>query len=161
MSQKAHQLAQARYFHVYNKSISGFQIFRAPANASRFIQTLSYYRAPHTQMSFSQAIRTNTYQPTSALTHVNNSLHILAYCIMPTHYHLLVNVDGAQTLSQFISVVENSYTRYLNRKTNRLGPLWQSRFKKRVIESNSELLHVTRYIHLNPTNEDLIDNPKD
>src|SRR3990167_5084070 len=110
MSLKAYRLTQGQYFHVYNKSISGFQIFGAPANASRFIQTLSYYRASSMQMSLSQALRTNTYQQMNVLTHVNDSIHVLAYCIMPTHYHLLINVDSEQTLSQFISVVENSYT---------------------------------------------------
>ena len=55
----------------------------------------------------------------------------------------------------------NSYTRYFNTKTKRKGPLWQGRFKSVLIKTDEQLLHLTRYIHLNPTSEDLVERPED
>ena len=80
---------------------------------------------------------------------------------MPDHYHLLVKIIHANKFSQYISIVENSFARYFNVKNNRKGPLWQSRFKSVIIESNEHLLHVSRYIHLNPATNYLVDNPED
>ncbi|MCR4277006.1 MAG: hypothetical protein NUV87_02650, partial [Candidatus Roizmanbacteria bacterium] len=66
----------------------------------------------------------------------------------------------ANKFSMYLSNVENSFSRYFNIKNNRKGPLWQSRFKSVIIESNEHLLHVSRYIHLNPTTNYLVDFPE-
>ena len=60
-----------------------------------------------------------------------------------------------------MSDVENSFTRYFNIKFGRKGPLWQNSFKSVEIRSNEQLLHVSRYIHLNPTTNRLVDRPED
>ena len=64
-------------------------------------------------------------------------------------------------LSTFISNFTNSYTRYFNTKTERKGPLWESRFKSVVVTTDEQLLHLTRYIHLNPTTANLVNEPQD
>ena len=80
---------------------------------------------------------------------------------MPDHYHLLVKIKKERYFSHFMSVIENSFSRYFNVKFNRKGPLWQSRFKAVLIESNEELLHVSRYIHLNPVTSYYVDKPEE
>lgn len=80
---------------------------------------------------------------------------------MPDHYHLLIKSLSHEKISKYISDVENSYTRYFNIRNNRKGPLWQSRFKAVVIKNNLQLLHVSRYIHLNPTTNSLVNHPED
>jgi len=80
---------------------------------------------------------------------------------MPTHIHLLLVQTYENGISEFMKCVLDSYTRYFNLKTNRKGPLWQSRFKHALIEDEEQLMHVTRYIHLNPATEHLVEKPED
>jgi len=84
------------------------------------------------------------------LTRNPTQIKFLAYCFMPNHFHflLLQKVDGG--ISKFLSNVQNSYTRYYNTKHKRIGPLFLNQFKAVRIEEGDQLLHVARYIHLNP-----------
>ena len=69
---------------------------------------------------------------------------------MPNHFHILLKQEEESGISEFISKTLNSYTKYFNTKYNRVGPLFQGQFKAVRVESNEQLLHVHRYIHLNP-----------
>ena len=88
-----------------------------------------------------------------------NNIKIYAYCIMPDHYHLLLSSKSRAHVSQYINNVENSFTRYLNVKSNRKGPLWQSPYRHSLITDTRVFLHVSRYIHLNPTTSYLTERP--
>jgi len=91
----------------------------------------------------------------------NAYVNVICYCIMPDHYHLLVKNNIASSFYKFINDFENSYTRYFNMKTKRKGPLWESSFKAVNITTNEHLLHISRYIHLNPTSSNLVLIPED
>ena len=80
---------------------------------------------------------------------------------MPDHYHLLLKVLKENMLSKYISDVENSFSRFFNIKLKRKGPIWESRFKAVRVKTNEQLLHVSRYIHLNPTSSNLVEKPED
>ena len=149
------------FYHVFNKSISNFRIFSKSENGLRFIDTLDYYNDLKTKLSLSVYLRKNSLNTNLLIPKDNSIAKIIAYCIMPDHYHLLVKIIYANKFSMYLSNVENSFSRYFNIKTNRKGPLWQSRFKSVIVESNEHLLHVSRYIHLNPTTSYLVDNPED
>ena len=79
---------------------------------------------------------------------------------MPTHIHLIVEqlVDGG--ISLFMGNILNSYARYFNIKYKRLGPLWVGRFKEALVETDEQMLHLSRYVHLNPTTANLIEKPE-
>ena len=149
------------FYHVFNKSIANFGIFSKSENGSRFIDSLDYYNNRKTKLSLSVYLRKNSLDTNLLIPKDNSIAKLISYCIMPDHYHLLVKIIHADKFSQYISNVENSFSRFFNIKTNRKGPLWQSRFKSVIIESNEHLLHVSRYIHLNPTTNYLVDNPED
>ena len=78
---------------------------------------------------------------------------------MPDHYHLLLKIIKGD-FSKYLGTVENSYSRFFNLKYNRKGPLWQGSFKAVRIKNNEQLLHVSRYIHINPTTSNLIAKPE-
>jgi putative transposase len=78
---------------------------------------------------------------------------------MPTHLHIALKQLKTGGISAFMGNVLNSYTRYFNTRSNRKGPLWQSRFKHVPVESDEQLSHLTRYIHLNPVTEHLCEDP--
>lgn len=148
-------------FHICNKSISNYHIFRSEKLLSKFFTTLNYYNNDQLKISLSRALRTELNLSNILLQREENIVHIIAYCIMPDHYHLLVMINKSEFFSKYINNVESSYTRYYNKLYNRKGPLWQSRFRAVHISDNSTLLHVHRYIHLNPTTAILVQKPED
>ena len=86
---------------------------------------------------------------------------IVAYCFMPNHFHFLLKQKANDGISKFIANFTNSYGRYFNSKNKRNGPLFQNRFRATRIETEQQLLHVSRYIHLNPYSAYLVKNLKE
>lgn len=84
-----------------------------------------------------------------------------AYCLMPNHYHLLLIQRGTTSLSKYISVVFNSYIQALNKQKHRKGSLFEYRFKNIPINKQEYLLHLCRYIHLNPVKANFVSHPTD
>ena len=85
-------------------------------------------------------------------------VQIIAYCLMPTHVHLVLKQLTDSGLSIYMGNVLNSYARYFNTKHQRKGPLWESRFKNVRVTSDDQLLHLTRYVHLNPVTAHLAED---
>jgi len=81
-----------------------------------------------------------------------------AYCLMRNHYHLLLETPQAN-LSQIMQNINTSYTVYINMRHRRFGHLFQGRFKAIVVDKESYLLQLSRYIHLNPVRSGIIDSP--
>ena len=150
-------------YHICNKSIANFRIFNGPILAGRFINLLEYYNTTLTLDRFSVFLRKNkNYKYKNLLSPKEFPLvKFISYCIMPDHYHILVKILSDNLISKFINDIQNSYSRYLNTRFKRKGPLWQSRFRSIKIISNEQLLHVSRYIHLNPTTSRLVKIPEE
>lgn len=137
------------YYHVFNRGVAKQQIFHDEHDHLRFLQTLSFYREskPETKLSLIAPERMQTIlaeEPVSPL------VEILAYCLMPNHFHLLLkqNTDGG--ISFFLQQLQNSYGRFYNTKRHRVGTIFQGPFKAVAVTTNEQLLHLSRYIHLNP-----------
>ena len=156
------KFVEGEIYHVFNKSISGYAILKNLDNAQRFLNTFEYYNSSLNLKSYSQSIRTKKFEYKNIIYPIDNTLcKILTYCIMPDHYHFLLKIVKDNSFSKFIGDLENSFTRYFNIKFDRKGPLWQNSFKAVEIRSNEQLLHVSRYIHLNPTTSRLVERPED
>jgi putative transposase len=85
------------------------------------------------------------------------SLNLFSYCLMNNHFHLyfetrLANIDKAMCFLQA------SYSRYFNKRYLRIGPLFQSRYKSRLIKEDSDSRSLVRYIHQNPTEAGIVKN---
>ena len=78
------------------------------------------------------------------------SVELLAYCLMPNHFHILFYQEEAKAISSLMRGLMTSYSVYFNRKYKRSGPLFESRYKSSLITSDEYLMHISRYIHLNP-----------
>ncbi|MDP2632892.1 MAG: transposase [Candidatus Curtissbacteria bacterium] len=79
-----------------------------------------------------------------------DKLNLISYCLMPNHFHLLIKQSTKEAITDFMRALSNSYVRYFNEKYERVGALFQGKFKAVLIESDIYLLHLSRYIHLNP-----------
>jgi len=151
-------------YHICNKSISHFNIFHEPFFVDRFLDVLEYYNSSEHKMGYSQLEKYNkVFMPLGLLQRNENQIiRFLAFCIMPDHYHLLIKplIQDNKAIYLYIGKIENSFSRYFNLHKNRKGPLWQSRFRSVAIKSNEQLLHVSRYIHLNPVTAELTEKPE-
>jgi putative transposase len=155
---------QGGIYHICNKSISNFNIFHDEFLVSRFLEVVEYYNSSEHHLSYSKLEDADRqFTPLGLLSRDPSHLvRVLAYCIMPDHYHLLIAplIQDNKAIYLYISKIENSFTRYFNLKKNRKGPLWQSRFRSVVVKSDEQLLHVSRYIHLNPVTVGFVDSPE-
>jgi len=79
-----------------------------------------------------------------------NKLVLVCYCLMPNHFHLLIKQHEKGSMKDFIHSLLLRYSMYFNKKYKRVGPVFQGRFKAILIENENYLLHLSRYIHLNP-----------
>ena len=153
---------KGQIYHICNKSIANYKIFGRTSTVIRFIHTLDFYNNSNLSKRFSNAKRENKYTFNKLiLPKPNRLLKIIAFCVMPDHYHLLIKLLKNDILSKYINNLQNSFTRYFNIKMKRKGPLWQSRFRSVEVKTDEQLLHVSRYIHLNPTTANLVNKPED
>jgi REP element-mobilizing transposase RayT len=83
-----------------------------------------------------------------------------AYVLMTNHYHLIIETPEAN-LSKAMHYIISSYTMYINKKRKRSGHLFQGRFKSIVVEKDSYLVELSRYIHLNPVRTKMAERPED
>lgn len=150
------------YYHVFSRSIAKFQIFNRPEDYNRIITALKLYQFKDFCYGFSHFL---TLSKSAQLAHIKSLdsspriVDIIAYCIMPTHIHLILKQNLDNGVSLFMSKVLDSYSRYFNLQHGRKGPLWESRFSDILILNDNQMLHLTRYIHLNPTSAGLVKNP--
>jgi len=85
---------------------------------------------------------------------------IHAWCLMPTHFHLLVESGNRPGLSLLLHRLLTAYTVYFNRRHKRHGHLFQGRFKSLIVDKAGYLLALSRYIHLNPVQAKMTTQPE-
>ncbi len=156
-------LIKGETYHIFSKSIASFKIFRRESEYERMKNLVKYYKMEKTPLRFSFFMEVKDKQKFSREHFAAGKvlIDIIAYCLMPTHIHLILKQLKDNGISIFMNNILNSYSRYFNVKTKRKGPLWESRFKRVLIEADEQLLHLSRYIHLNPVTAYLVDKPED
>lgn len=151
-------LANGCHYHVFNKSIAGFEIFRSPGESLRMREALCFYRTALPGRCFSQAMSMGKAHAPEL--HGPPRVRIIAYCVMPTHLHLFLEQRTTDGISDYMRYVMHSYGAYFNLRLNRRGPLWESRFKNVRVTDDAHAVHLARYIHLNPVSAGLVERPE-
>jgi len=155
-------LVTNHYYHVVNRTFDSIKIFRDKGHCLRAINLLFYYQPKTPPMRYSYFIRLPLKEQAKKLEKNNKKLvDIICFCFMPTHFHFLLKQKLKNGISTFLSRFTNSYTRYFNTKKKRIGPLFQGKFKAVKIDNEQQLLHVSRYIHLNPYSSKVVKNLKE
>ncbi len=148
-------------YHVFNRAVAGVPIFSSTKDFLRFLDLINYYRFKDTPVSFSQFKQIEKEQREEIfdrLVKVNNpQVEILAFCLMDNHFHFLLKQKLDFGIVKLISNLQNGYAKYFNIRTERTGPLFQPMFKSVRVVTGEQLLHVSRYIHLNPSTGYLVE----
>ncbi len=154
MPKRTTQLITTNIYHIYNRAIDKRTVFRNEIEYKHAIKTFSYYlySSPSPKLSsflkLSEDLRTNILNKFRG---EDKKLIIpLAFCLMPNHFHFLIIQSEDGGISKFAANFQNSYAKYFNTKYHRVGPIFLPRFKAVRMEDENQLLHVSRYIHLNP-----------
>lgn len=147
-------LVNGQIYHIFNRSINRKPIFVTRRENLRAIETLSFYRFHKPPVRLSLFLLWNSSRKSELVTKLTQKrkvlITILSYCLMPNHFHLLLRQEIDNGISNYLSQIQNSYTKYFNTKFKETGHLFQGRFKAIRIETDEQLIHVSRYIHLNP-----------
>jgi putative transposase len=152
------------YYHVFNRNVPGLNCFIDERECRHFIETLWYYNLVKPPLRFTKYLHSSwdvrkqwklTWEP------LPQRIKMVAYCLMQNHYHFLVQQSAYEGISTFIRLLQNSFAHYHNTKNKRVGPVFTGRFKAVLIENNNQLLHVSRYIHLNPVTAYIVRSIKD
>lgn len=154
------KLVAGQAYHIFNKSIAGFKIFNSDSEFKRMMAVICFYQRENPSLKFSRFTELKKIEK-EHLQSGEKLVEIIAYCLMPTHAHLILKQLKDNGISIFMSNIQNSYARYFNIKLDRKGPLWVGKFKNVLVETDEQLLHLTRYIHLNPTTAGLVNKPEE
>ena len=153
-------LATKQIYHTINRSIARIPIFEKQRDYQRAIEAIDFYRYNNPTISLSHYKRLPKEVKEAFTKRLRKKpvlIDILAFCLMPNHCHFLLKQNQDKGISTFMSNFQNSYAKYFNTKYKRMGGLFQSMFKAVRIETDEQLLHVSRYIHLNPVSAYLIE----
>jgi putative transposase len=151
------QFIKNGYYHLYNRGVEKRIIFIDSQDYGVFTSYLKEYLLPKKIDELGKIIAdtgSNIYQKDKArkLLRLNNfaeSFMLIAYCFVPNHFHMLVKQEDADTIDRFMNSLCTRYSMYFNRKYKRVGPLFQGLYKAVLVETDEQLLHLSRYIHQN------------
>lgn len=146
MSNKPRNITPNNFYHVYNRAIDKRTIFYTEKDYEYFINKALFFKE-----------KTN--------------IKILAYCVLPNHWHFLLKEPTSQvdqtsqvrysSISKFISLLSNSYTKYFNIHKNHSGRIFQGQFKSKLITDDAYLQNIIKYINLNPIKHKISKNIND
>ena len=143
------------YYHIYNRGVEKRIIFQDEQDYKVFLSYLKEYLSPVKNHNDLITIVTLQGQSFKAVKRQPKNYHLkvnlLAYCLMPNHYHLLIHQKDKQLIEKFMRSLSTRYSQYFNKKYKRVGPLFQGRYKAVLVKNEEYLLHLSRYIHLNPS----------
>ena len=156
--------ANEEIYHVYNRGVDRRPVFTQIREFQRAEDTFNYYRFSNLNLRFSKYQELSLDKRKEFLSNLSNNhpklVDIISDCLMPNHFHFLLKQKEEDGISTFLANFTNSYTKYFNTRHDRTGSLFQGPFKATIIESDEQLLHVSRYIHLNPVVANLVTKEK-
>ncbi|MBI2450134.1 MAG: transposase [Candidatus Nealsonbacteria bacterium] len=150
--------AKDQIYHVYNRGVEKRNIFLDDKDYFRFIHNLFefndekpaeniYYKQPMLQ---SQKIQSYEASPRKINMPRKLLVEIMAFCLMPNHYHLLLRQKQDRGITRFMQKLGTGYSMYFNQKHERTGILFQGPFKAILVDRETYFYYLPYYIHFNP-----------
>ncbi len=145
------------FYHIYNRGVEQRKIFLDEQDYSVFLSYLQTYLSPVDKENLENVLSSPASSPKEKdkalkllrLKNYSENLDLVCYALMPNHFHLLVRQKDI-VINSFANSLGTRYAMYFNRKYKRKGVLFQDVYKAVSVESEEQLLHLSRYIHMNP-----------
>jgi len=149
------QYVENSYYHLYNRGVEKRQIFMNEQDYGVFLSYLKEYLLPKDE----EGLRKRLSDPNLSslqkkkilrqlrLNNFSGEIILLAYCLMPNHFHFFIKQRSAGSIDKFMNSLCTRYTMYFNRKYKRVGSLFQGVYKAVLVTSDAQFLHLSRYIH--------------
>ena len=138
-------------YHIYNRGVEKRDIFLDDQDYNVFLHLLKFYLSPIKSEKHPLSELTG-FNPVRVrpLANLGEEVELLCYCLMPNHFHLLIKQKTQDGMKKLLRRLLTTYSMYFNRRYDRVGHLFQGIYKAALIANDSYLLHLSRYIHLNP-----------
>ncbi|KKP56637.1 MAG: hypothetical protein UR80_C0002G0006 [Parcubacteria group bacterium GW2011_GWB1_35_5] len=149
--------AENEYYHVFNRGSKKEKIFLDDKDKARFIFLVTHFQSPirsynvtwYTE-NFIKKGYFNTKEERIRELLKDRSVELVSFALMPNHFHLLVRNLEEGVLSVYMHRVLTAYSKYFNSKYNKKGHVFEAPFKAVHVKNNTQLLHLSAYIHKNP-----------
>lgn len=127
------------YYHLYNRGWNRSEIFLDSEDYDYFEHLLERHLSPDPVKDSKGREYAHHYE----------FIHLNAFCLMPNHFHLLIHQTDGDGIRKLASSILTAYTMYFNKKYKRRGPLFENTYKAVRVDNDIQLMHISRYIHLN------------
>ena len=136
------------YYHIYNRGVEKRDIFLDENDCKIFLHYIKLYLSPIEEIlkAYPDNVRIRRFTKLNLAKEVD----LFCFSLMPNHFHFLVKQKNKDGIIKFMRRLMTSYVMHFNKKNNRVGTLLQGRYKAVNVDKDEYLLHLTRYIHLNP-----------
>lgn len=130
------------YYHIYNRGVAKQKIFLDDQDYKVFLSYLKLY--------LTKPEGNDKVAPSKHLKNYFKQAKLLAYCLLPNHFHLFIYQQEMDTITNLMRSIGTKYSMYFNRKYKRVGPIFQSRYKAVLIKNENQFIYLSKYIHRNP-----------
>ncbi|MHA2218870.1 MAG: transposase [Candidatus Hodarchaeales archaeon] len=121
-------------YHILTRGNRKQNVFAQEQDYDEYLKRLKYYKRKH-------------------------RFKLYGYCLMPNHVHLFGEIKQKGDLAKFMHDINRSYTAYFNETYNKVGHLWQGRFKSKVVVKDEYLINCINYVELNPVRVSMVRVP--
>jgi putative transposase len=148
MSIRKVSFALGEYYHIYNRGNSKQKIFQDAQDYWRFITLLYTCNSENNFKMF--LVQESSERDPYLWERGRQIVSVGAYCLMPNHFHILLTENEEGGISKFMQKLSTAYVMYHNKKYQRIGGLFEGKFKSEHLATDRYLKYIFSYIHLNP-----------
>jgi putative transposase len=140
------------FYHIYNRGVEKRCIFQDEQDYAIFLHLLKYFLSPGQKDIIHPLVGLQGYQVKRPrpMTTLFGKVELHAFCLMPNHFHLLIKLLAYSGMTELMQKVLTTYSIYFNKRYDRVGHLFQDRYKAALVDSGDYLIYVSKYIHENP-----------
>lgn len=152
------QYISGGFYHIYNRGVEKRDIFLDEQDYRVFLNYLKFYLSPkkeiinqlETNKNLTDEIKAKEILEILKANNFYEKIDIFYFVLMKNHYHLGLRQKESRDIELFMRSLITKYSKYFNKKYNRVGHLFEGRYKGVLIEKEEYFIHLSRYIHLNP-----------